>query len=187
MFGCSSQGAALNPCRLRMCSLQADDLQAKIRSSLLSFADLKVGDRQSCTFVHKELECMAFGASCTCCACVCKRSRANIYALIAAAHPERIRQFSRDDTAKRSGAHHVCPVLLIKVAHPPRLFQLSLCLPRQRGLNQHVLCLCRVHLSLLQIREDVDKLDLQLQNLLYEKTHILKEIRRCHQFRYAHR
>jgi len=35
-------------------------------------------------------------------------------------------------------------------------------------------------------REEVDKLDLQLQNQNYEKTHVLKEIRRCHQFRSRH-
>lgn len=35
-------------------------------------------------------------------------------------------------------------------------------------------------------REDVDALHLTLQNLLYEKTHILKEIKRCHLFRSSH-
>eukprot|EP00729_Bicosta_minor_P014920 gene14920-33307_t len=35
-------------------------------------------------------------------------------------------------------------------------------------------------------RAEVDALHLSLQNLLYEKTHILKEIKRCHLFRSSH-
>lgn len=57
---------------------------------------------------------------------------------------------------------------------------------RLRDLTRRVNAVMRVHKELaLDAREDADLALLQLQNLLYEKRHLQKEIDRCRGFGYV--